>query len=100
MDEYIKKNTALKTIFDSVGKPATEIYQAVRDLPAEDVVERSTAYWEWEPICAGQESGEWRCGKCRRTPQTWWNKLQACYPTKNPGGNYCGFCGAKMGDAP
>ena len=94
------KKAEAATIFDSVGKPTTEAYQAVREMPAEDVVERSTSYWEWEPVSTDQESGEWRCGKCHRTSQAWWNKLQARYPTKNPGGNYCGFCGAKMGDAP
>lgn len=32
MNELIPKAEALRTIFDNVGKPATEIYQKVREL--------------------------------------------------------------------
>lgn len=34
MPELISKAAVLKIIFDSIGKPATEIYQKVRELPA------------------------------------------------------------------
>lgn len=33
MPELISKAAVLKIIFDSIGKPATEIYQKVRELP-------------------------------------------------------------------
>ena len=33
MPELIEKAAVLKIIFDSVGRPATEIYQKVRELP-------------------------------------------------------------------
>lgn len=33
MAELIEKAAVLRIIFDSVGKPATEIYQKVRELP-------------------------------------------------------------------
>ena len=33
MAELIEKAAVLKIIFDSIGKPATEIYQKVRELP-------------------------------------------------------------------
>lgn len=32
MPELIPKAAALRIIFDSIGKPATEIYQKVREL--------------------------------------------------------------------
>lgn len=34
MAELIEKAAVLRIIFDNVGKPATEIYQKVRELPA------------------------------------------------------------------
>lgn len=33
MNELIPKAAALRIIFDNVGKPATEIYQLVREIP-------------------------------------------------------------------
>ena len=33
MNDLIPKATALRIIFDSVGKPTTEIYQLVREIP-------------------------------------------------------------------
>lgn len=33
MDEQVSKAAVLRIIFDSTGKPATEIYQKVRELP-------------------------------------------------------------------
>lgn len=39
MEELIEKAVVLRIIFDSVGKPATEIYQKVRELPAVDAAE-------------------------------------------------------------
>lgn len=33
----VDKSAVLKIIFDSVGKPATEIYHRVRDLPAAEI---------------------------------------------------------------
>ena len=38
MSGYVEKAAVLRIIFDSVGKPATEIYQKVRELPEADVV--------------------------------------------------------------
>ncbi len=34
MSDLIERSAALRVIFDSVGRPATEIYQKVRELPA------------------------------------------------------------------
>ena len=34
MSDLIERSAALRVIFDSVGRPATEIYQEVRELPA------------------------------------------------------------------
>ena len=39
MAELISKAAVLRIIFDSVGKPATEIYQKVRELPPAEAVE-------------------------------------------------------------
>lgn len=33
MSDLIDRSAALRIIFDSVGKPATEIYQKVREIP-------------------------------------------------------------------
>ncbi len=33
MNDLIDRSDALRIIFDSVGKPATEIYQLVREIP-------------------------------------------------------------------
>ena len=41
MAELIEKAAVLRVIFDNVGKPATEIYQNVRELPAADAPERA-----------------------------------------------------------
>lgn len=41
MAELIEKAAVLRIIFDSVGKPTTEIYQKVRELPAADAQERA-----------------------------------------------------------
>ena len=37
MSGYVEKAAVLRIIFDSVGKPATEIYQRVRELPEADL---------------------------------------------------------------
>ena len=34
MSDLIERSAVLRVIFDSVGRPATEIYQKVRELPA------------------------------------------------------------------
>lgn len=39
MSGYVEKAAVLRVIFDSVGKPATEIYQKVREVPEADAVE-------------------------------------------------------------
>lgn len=46
MEDLIYKKDALRIIFDSVGKPATEIYQKVRELPPTEAVERT----RWIPV--------------------------------------------------
>jgi hypothetical protein len=58
MSGYVEKAAVLRIIFDSVGKPATEIYQKVREVPEADagtvVRYRSCANWQtdWEPASA------------------------------------------------
>lgn len=55
MEDLIYKKDALRVIFDSVGKPATEIYQKVRELPGAEAVTvvhcRECENWQtdWEP---------------------------------------------------
>ena len=52
MAELISKAAVLRLVFDSIGKPATAIYQKVRELPPADAVEvvrcRECAYWKNE----------------------------------------------------
>ena len=44
--ELYKKTDVLRVIFDSVGKPATEIYQLVRELPTVEAAEKL----RWIPV--------------------------------------------------
>lgn len=54
MADLIERSAALRIIFDSIGKPATEIYQKVRELPGVEAVE-VVHCWEcqkgkWDPM--------------------------------------------------
>ncbi len=80
MPELIPKAAVLKIIFDSIGKPATEIYQKVRELPGVDA----------EPVRHGRwikdgKDGPVYCSECGEEHE--WGDYRA---------RYCDTCGAKM----
>jgi len=72
MPEMVEKAAVLRIIFDSVGKPATEIYQKVRELPG---VEKRTGEW----IAHG---GKLYCSVCNRATRLIYH--------------YCPDCGTRM----
>ena len=47
MAELLEKAAVLRVIFDSVGKPATEIYQKVREMPTVDAAAEKP---RWIPV--------------------------------------------------
>ena len=64
MAELLEKAAVLRVIFDSVGKPATEIYQLVRELPtvtdnAADRVARLCC--ELCGVCPEGKKDPWGC---------------------------------------
>ena len=89
MAELIEKAAALRVIFDSVGKPATEIYQAIWELPAAEAAEREPAEWTIT------ESWPHRviCTRCYHTfaQANWEIWKDGSLPR-----NFCPSCGARM----
>ena len=72
----VSKAAVLKIIFDSVGQPATKIYQMVRELPPAETV---SAHWYIDDGCA-------YCSNCRNN----FKKEIMKYA------RFCPMCGAKM----
>ena len=72
----VSKAAVLKIIFDSVGKPATEIYQKVRELPPAATVH---AHWYLDDGCAYYSN-------CRNN----FKKAIMAYA------RFCPMCGVKM----
>lgn len=64
--ELVSKAAVLRIIFDSVGKPATEIYQKVRELPPAEAVTvvrcRECEHWETDWVPTHADEGERFCG--------------------------------------
>lgn len=86
MSGYVEKAAVLRIIFDSVGKPATEIYQRVREVPEADVIERKSGKWKYQTLTVpggkGQTYAKWSCSKCK-------GKFKSR-------SDYCPGCGARM----
>lgn len=86
MSGYVEKAAVLRIIFDSVGKPATEIYQKVRELPEEEAAERKCGTWRYQTLTVpggkGQTYAKWSCSRCK-------GKFKSR-------SEYCPGCGARM----
>ncbi len=71
MDEQVSKAAVLRIIFDSVGRPTTEIYQKVRELPGGEAVEVV------------------RCGECRKGKWDPWTGAIWCEGKNRKPDFYC-----------
>ena len=52
--------------------------------------------WIWDEDGLDWGLGAWRCSKCRRKPETWWESAKKINPLRCAGSRFCGNCGADM----
>ena len=85
----VSRIAVMRTLFNMIGSPVPEIYQAIRELPAAEAEEREPAEWMYTDAWPARVY----CSRCSRTfAQAHWE----IWKDGSLPRNFCPSCGARM----